>query len=99
MRIQDGFEGLREGDRLEWNFHLAPGVKAACLDGGVRLEAGGKTLVMRPAPGMETGIDEVDHSPAYGVFERALNVRVWREIRGTAGEDFLMLFEWACGNA
>jgi len=66
LAIEDSFSKLEVGDFLEWNFHLAPGLKLELLDAGCKIQSDQGEVLMTWPKGMKAILETCKHSPEYG---------------------------------
>ncbi len=67
FEIEDFFQALQAGDRLEWHFHFAPGVSCRLDEGQLHLIANDIVVRIRWNFPATADIEQVNHSIAYGV--------------------------------
>ena len=93
VAIQDHFDHLRAGDRLEWRFHLAPGLQGECATDGMRVTAPGLRVLLAWDFAAVAAIEPVHHSPAYGVETPAEVLRL-RAVVESPGLSYRFLISW-----
>lgn len=67
LKIRDTLTALRDGDRVEWFFHFAPGVELDLMAHQVSVRAGAVEVRFSWNSDVASEILSETHSPAYGV--------------------------------
>lgn len=76
LRLNDQIHGAIQGDHIEWFFHLAPGAVASVTRRSILIHKEGVEILLQLPDGMTAGIEDVPHSPSYGVVVPAPMLRL-----------------------
>ncbi len=72
LEIFDEVDGVRNGDVVEWFFHLAPELETEFIEQGVIVKQGPETVCKMEFPAeMSLRKDRFEHSPSYGKLQEA----------------------------
>ena len=76
LLLVDGSSAFLPGDKLEWFFHLAPGLSAGESEGNSVpvLAAERRICTLQVPEGTSARVVNFDHSPSYGVLESARTI-------------------------
>ena len=91
LTIIDEFTELVEGDRIEWCFHLAPGIRASRVPGGILVDHDEQGFLWAFPKDVDIRIVETEFSPEYGVLRKNLGIRMVATVVGsscTSGFEF-----------
>lgn len=92
MELVDEVGGLGGDDRLRWHFHAAPGVRIRVDGSSAMLTADDLQVVLNVPEGAELEVREWDHSPEYGVWQKAETLVISRS--GEAGRRTRFQFQF-----
>lgn len=72
LKITDIAKPLNSGDRLQWRFHLAPGLTAQVFGETIHIQNEDKLIcILNAFPKAVISSQDYSHSPSYGVLEEA----------------------------
>lgn len=93
LEIEDLFDTIQHGDHLVWNFHFAPGLIYQHRGQKLLVVVDGFELQLTWNFPSESIIEQVNHSPAYGVEVPAPTLRVTAAVEATP-KSYRFLFDW-----
>jgi hypothetical protein len=94
LSLVDQITGLKEGDRIDWAFHLMPGCSVELSEGRARIRAGSIIVEMVWPSSLSARVEPSAHSPAYGVEETAGCLRLATVFDRNGPGEFPISLHW-----
>lgn len=88
--IKDEFSTSLDGDLLEWNFHLAPGIDARIIENSCIIGSCDREVTISWAEELQATLKTCQHSPEYGEFVPAQSLCLSTTVVG--GQDGIHSF-------